>query len=330
MRKILPFIAILCFFCLPVMAEEVEAAEAVEAVEAAPVKAFQNHLVPVLGFSLLQTAEKDFVLSPSVNLQYIRVKTPGVESHQPDAVVISGGYSQNYFTAGLGPDSVKRLHNISLMGNLSFGKNSFVGMLSSGGEVPFSSINTVSGALMYMRQLVDNEHIAFSLGGGIMVGDFGIKIKDFNIYVLPLPVFNFSYTNDYFYGSIGMTGMPGINITLFPKAMFRLNGMLSTAGFKSARDIIFDCSLAYYPLLKTSAKDFLSFSAGVSNSVTSYKLKDKKSYGYQFYSVYGQINASLVNLKAGYNFDGKKLTDGEAVGDMYKGLFASVQAMYMF
>ncbi len=328
MKRLLQVFIILSLFCVSVAAQENEALELAE--DTAAVKPFQNHIIPVLGFDLLQTDQKDFILTPSVNLQYMRVKSPGVESHQPDAIVIAGGYSQNYFTAGLGPDSVKRLHNINLMANLAFGKNTFVGMVSSGGEAPFSSIDTVTAALMYMRQLVKNEHFDFSLGLGIMAGDFGIKIKNYYLYVLPVPLFNFSYTNDYFYGSIGMTGTPGINITLFPKAMFRLNGSLGASGFSSVRDIVFDCSLACYPLMKTDAKDFLRVSAGLTNNINSYKLKSGKSYGYQSYAVYGEVNAQLVNLRAGYNFNGKTLVDRKESGDMYKGLFASLQAMYVF
>jgi len=66
------------------------------------------------------------------------------------------------------------------------------------------------------------------------------------------------------------------------------------------------------------------------NSVNSSFLKDKTKYSFQYYSVYGEINASLVKLRAGYNFDGEKRINKDVKGEMYKGLFASVQAMFMF
>ncbi len=301
--------------------------------DTAQVKPFQNHVLTALGFQAIQTAEKDFIFTPSVNLQYMRIKSEGVESKQPDAIMLGAGYSQNIFTTGLGPDNVKNLHSINLMGNLTMGKNGFMAMVASGGEAPFSDIRTVTGMVMYTRQMVQTENFSFMLGGGIAVADLGLKIGDFEIFVLPLPVFSFSYTNDYFYGGISMMGFPELNVVLLPKSMFRLNGKLGMAGFSSVRDIAFDCALAYYPLFNSeneNIKEVLCVSAGVMNQASGFKLKDKKSYAYQCYTVYGEVNASFVSVRCGYNFAGKVLVDNEIKGDMYKGMFATVQAMMMF
>ena len=73
-------------------------------------KPFQNHVLTALGFQAIQTAEKDFVFTPSVNLQYMRIKSEGVEAKGPDTIMLGAGYSQNIFTAGLGPDNVKQLY----------------------------------------------------------------------------------------------------------------------------------------------------------------------------------------------------------------------------
>ena len=293
-------------------------------------KPFQNHLLTMAGFKALQTDEKDFVLSPSLNLQYMRFKNKGVESKQPDAIIIAGGYSLDHYTKGLGPDEVDNFHNINLMGNVAVGKNTFTGILAANGQVPFSSITTLTAGLMYSRQIVKTDNISFTAGAGIIVADLGLNINDVDIYCIPLPVFSFNYNNDYLSTGISMMGMPSLSLSLFPKSIVRFNGSCGLAGFSSVRDITFDCALVYYPLFYTNAKEFLSVSAGVMNTVNSSFLKDKTKYSFQYYSVYGEINASLVKLRAGYNFDGEKRINKDVKGEMYKGLFASVQAMFMF
>lgn len=331
MKKIVLTILTLCCLCVYAVSQEADASEMTETSENESVqKDFSNMVIPVLNFKALQTEEEDFILSPALNFQYMRIKGNGVESKQPDALIIAGGYSMDYFTKGLGADQVQYLHNINLMGNLSYGKNSFVAMVASGGEQPFSSVHVITAGLMYSRQLVQTDHLSFSLGGGIIVADLGLKIGDFDIYVLPLPIFSLNYKNDIVAAGLSMTGMPVASLTLFPNAMFRVNGSCSMAGFSSIRDLTFDCGLSYYPLIHTSAKEFLSISAGVMNTVSGYTLKDNKKFGYQYYSVYGEINATFLTLRGGYNFDGKKRYDGDEVGDMYKGLFATLQAMYFF
>lgn len=344
MKKIiLAFIAI-CFLCAftsaqenseTVKSESVEVADIAETAGAEErkdtnIKPFNNHIIPVLGFGALQIEEKDFILTPSVNLQFMRTKSKGVESSQPDAVIIAAGYSQIYFTEGIGPDETKTFHGVNLMGNVISGKNTYMAMVASSGEIPFSDIKTVTGVLLYSRNLVKNENFDFSLGGGLIIADLGIKIKDFDLFFLPLPIFSFTYKNDIVSTTISVMGPPSLQFTLLPKSMVRFKGSCSMAGFSSIRDLGFDCALVYYPLYSKNSNEMLALSAGVNNSSSGIILRDKTSYKYQYYSVYGEINASLVTLRVGYNFNGKTYVDKEESGNMYKGIYGSLQAMYMF
>lgn len=293
-------------------------------------KPFQDHLLTMAGFSALQIDEEDFILSPSVNLQYMHIKNEGVESWQPDAIVIGAGYSMDHLTKGLGPKKADTFHGINLMGNLVAGKNSFIAMVAAGGEEPFSSWKNFSGGLMYTRQLVKNDNISFSAGLGVMAGDLGIKIMNYKLYVIPLPVFSFNYQNDIFEGGISMMGLPSLSLTLFPKSMIRFKGSCGLAGFSSIRDLTFDAALVCYPLINTKVKELVSVSAGVMNNVKSLTLKDKTQYDYQYYSAYGEISATFVVLRAGYNFNGVTRVKNKETGSLYNGLFASAQAMFMF
>lgn len=325
MKKILILLFLFSFFSALSTAQEAQVSEKDQ-------KIAQNHFIPSAGFQALQIEEKDFVFTPSAGLQFVRTKNKLVESKHPDMIAAGINYNQNYCTAGLGPQSIKQIHGCSLMGSLANKKDSFVGMLASSGEVPFSHIKTVTGALLYTHQFIKSEHVTFTLGGGLVVGDFGININGFDLYFFALPVFNFSYSNKIFSTSISLMGPPSVSLTLFPKAMFRLKASAGIAGFKSIRDLTFDCALVYYPLffINESMKEVVTISAGVMNKHASYILKNNTKYSLQYYSVYGEINASIVTVRCGYNFDGRKYINSKPAGEMYKGLFASLSAIYMF
>lgn len=289
----------------------------------------KNLFIPNLTFKMLQIDEKDFVFSPSANLQYARIKGQNTEAKGPDMIMAGLSYSQDYFTQGLGPDEVKRIHGCSAMLNITVGKNGFMGMLASNGEVPFSSLKTLTGALLYTRQFIKMENKNLTGGIGLIVGDFDVSFKGMDIYFFLLPVFSFNYKNDVLSASISMMGPPSVKFTLFPRSMFRFRGSLGLIGFKSIRDLGFDCAIMCYPFVNTRAKDLIYFAVGVMNKNSSFVLKDKTKYSFQYYSFYGEINASFASLQCGYNFDGKRMIEKEFAGDLYKGLFASLNLMFM-
>ena len=301
-----------------------------EEAEAAAEKAFQTHLIPVFSFQSLQLEEKDFIHSPSVNLQFLGIKNQKVTSAWPDTIMFGAGYAMDYYTAAPGPEEKHRFHGANVMSNVSFGKNNLTAMVSSNSEIPFSSIESVMGAMLYTRQLVKKEKLSFVLGGGVVVGDFGIKIKEMPVYFFALPMFSFNYSNKVFAGTISLLGLPSVQLTLLPESIIRVKGSCGLAGFSSARDITFDCALVCYPLFKTMLKEALSVSVGVMNKSAGTMLLDKTRIKYQYYCAYGEISATLLTFRCGYNFDGKKYVNSQITGDMYKGVFASLQAMYMF
>ena len=346
MKKIF-FIITMCLFCAFLGAQEngesqnnqgVQTEQNAQNVQNAqgegesqkPQKDFQNHVIPVLGFQALQTGEKDFIFTPTAALQFMRTKNKDVKSAQPDSITAAVSYSQLISTVGYGEDEIKNLHSLSLMGNVGFGKNMITAMFSTSGKAIFTSNSTLTGGLMYTRELIKNDNWKFNLGLGVLAGDLGLEIAGYYIYVVPLPVFSLSYTSEYFNSSLSMMGLPSLSMTLFPKAYVRVKGECGIAGFSSIRDLTFDCALAYHPFAKKTGGDFLSFSAGVMNQHSSFTPDKKEKNTFQYYSVYGEINATFIVLRGGYNFNGKTIHNDKDVSDLQKGVFASIQAMYMF
>ena len=307
MKKLL-IIALLCSFVFCAFAAE----------------EVQNHFIPLAGMKYVQTDSDDYLLSPSGGLQYMRI--------MPESRVFSlaANSSYNYYHRGFGEDGVKSFHGVSLMSSYNSGKNSFTAMIGSQGEVPFSDIKTVSGALIYCRQIVQNDNFTFIFGGGLVAADFDLTINDFDLYVLPVPVFSLGYKNSWLNSSLSFMGAPTLHIVLFPNAMFRFDGTAALAGVKSARDISFDCALKVYPFINTKAGELVGFSAGVMNSSDSFILKNKDEYGLQYYCAYGEVSATFITLRCGYNFNGVKLLNKEITDDLYNGIYASASAMLYF
>ena len=299
-------------------------------------KDFKNRVMAITSFEALQTDEEDYMLNPSVAARFMCMKEEGVESPLPDRIMAGVGYSQNYFTNGIGPDGLETIHGVNMMASVGKDKNSGMFMVMSNGEELFTSLKTTTCIGMYNHQFLDTEEQSFSFGGGIIVHEMYIKQWDFTLYAIPLPVFKYDYKNDVFATTIAVQGLPRASITLFPKSKFRFNGEFSMLGFDSARDIGFDCALAYHPLANNDtensekSKDFLSFSAGIMNSKSTVVLKDEKEYSFQYYTVYGEVDAMIAKVRCGYNFDGKKFIEDDDCGDLQKGLFATIQVMFMF
>ena len=339
MKRVFVFVGIIFFACTLVNAQENVSENLEESVQVADEsqekneeekKDFRNFIIPSLDFNVLQIGEKDFCFSPVASLQFMRIKNSEVISSQPDSILLSASYAPTIFNNGIGDDEVKMLHSLSFVGSVGFNKNLLMALVSSNGEIPFSDIRSVIGGLLYSRDLIKTDKLSFSLGAGIVFGDFDLNIKGFDIYVIPLPLFSLNYYSNICDLSLSLMGPPSFRFTFFPKKMFRFKGSLGIMNFDSIRDLTFDFAFVCYPLNKTSAGDFLSIALGIMNDETSFVLKDKKEYGWQHYSVYAELDASLVSFKAGYNFNGKNLIDEEAVSDLYKGIFATIHAMYFF
>lgn len=294
---------------------------------------FKHHVMPMVGFDTVQTGDEDFVLSPSARVQFMSMKNEEVVSPLPDRIMLAAGYSQDYYTSGLGPDKVKRIHGCSLMAALAKEKNSGTFMLMSNGEVPFSSLKTLTGVAMYSHEMIKTDEKKFNLGFGVIVGDFYFEDWDFTLYVIPLPTFSFTYKNDVFETKLAVQGPPSISFTLFPESMVRFKSAFGMGGYKSIRDLTFDCALAFYPLANNEdegKRNFLSISAGVMNTKSDVTLKDNKKYGMQYYTAYGEVNATILKVRCGYNFDGKQYVDNKETGDLKKGLYLSAMLMAMF
>ena len=299
----------------------------------APAKEFTFNVIPVLGFDMLQLEKESFVLTPSGTLQFMRRKDASSTSRQPDVIAAGASYSQSIFTKKIEGYDERQFHSMSVFAQVAAGKNNFMMQLALSGAKPFDSYKNFNGVLMYGRQLIKTDSITFTAGGGIIAADLGLKIGSFEPFVIPLPLLQFAYNSEYFNASFDWIGLPSVSLTLLPHKMFRFKGSCSLGGFDLPSDLKFDCAVCCYPLTKTKMGDFMSISAGITNSQKGFKIDNKNSLKYQYYSAYGELSLTLITLRAGYAFGGKQtLTAGDEKfkKDYDGGVFATIQAMYMF
>ena len=292
---------------------------------------FTSLFIPTAGFTYSRFSPDNYMLQPSAGLQFMRKKN-NLEVSGPELFALGANYSQAYFKEGLCGTDTDSLHSISLMGNLMAGKNTVMLSVSSEAELPFSSFKNITGLAMYTRQLFKNDSITFGLGGGIIVNDFGVKIGDVDIFVIPLPLIYFTYSlkTDFLQAGLNIISLPSIDFTFFPEALFRLKGSASISGINSVYDIMFNGCLACYPLKYTAAGDLLSISAGVKNTKNTFSMADSKRRGYQNYLAYGEINAGFLVVTGGWNFGGHEILDKDITDPCNGGFFASVTGMFAF
>ena len=299
----------------------------------APEKEFKFNVIPVVGFDMLQLEKESFILTPSGTLQFMRTKNASSTSKQPDMIAGGASYSQSIFTKKIEGYDERQFHSISVFSQVVAGKNTFLLQLAMSGAKPFGSYKNLNGALMYSRQFIKTDSISLSAGGGVIAADMGLKIGGVELFVIPLPLLQFAYTSEYFNAGFDWVGLPSVNFTLLPHKMFRFKGSCSLGGFDLPADLKFDCAVCCYPLTKTKMGDFMSISAGITNSQKGFKIDNDNSLKYQYYSVYGELGLTLVTLRAGYAFGGKQtltVKKDKFKKDYDGGIFATIQAMYMF
>ncbi|MBP5359049.1 MAG: hypothetical protein J6Y69_07675 [Treponema sp.] len=293
----------------------------------------QFHVVPVAEFRMLQIEGDNYLFSPSGSLQFMIEKGEDSSSKMPDLITSRISYSQDIFTRGIEGYDERNFHKIGLFGKVVSGKNSFLLKIDGRGANPFESYRNFEGLLMYGRKLIDTDSISLVLGGGLAATDTGIKIKDIDILVVPLPMLYFSYSGEYFSTDFEWIGLPDARFVVFPNSMFRIKGEASFAGFDLPVDINFDTALCCYPIKEGPFKDYFSISAGISHNVDKFRIDMDNSAKYNYFCAYGEVSATAIGVRAGYAFAGERMISsyGERTKESYDGgFYLAIHGMYKF
>ena len=291
------------------------------------------NIIPMIDFGSLQLNADNYLFSPSATMLVKFQKDKEDTSSAPDIISANVSYGQDIILEGLAGFDENRFHSISAFGKIGFGKNAVLLKITDRGAHPFESYKNFEGLLFYSHEFIKNDSMTLAVGGGLAATDTGIVIGNVDIFVVPLPMFYFSYKSQILNAEMEWTGLPMMNLMLFPEKLFRIRTSASLAGFDLPTDLQWDCALSCYPFKNEPFNELISISAGVASNVEKLRINTENSLKYQYYCAYGEVSITALTIRAGYSFGGKQIfrANGNKLTDNYDGgFYATVSAMYKF
>jgi len=268
--------------------------------------------------------------------QHIESSSGGLLINSEDMMFI-GLYTQHQFHEPLQYDFPNRYHTIDMLLDVKDGRDQYLGIFKSQSDKPVSGgINTFQAAAVYGYEMIDEPHLSVVLGGGIAVGNFGVKTPDGkNWPIIPVPLARVNYHGDWIDAKFEFLTSPNLSFTIAPKGHVRLTGDVRMDQMRDSRDIIYEVALAYRPYsVQDEMGDFVGVSLGIkNNNYGAFQLghkDEKESIETHYKAVFVELDVSVLKLTAGYAFDGRSLYRETQKQDLGKGMYMSIQAMYPF
>ena len=291
------------------------------------------NVIPMVDFGALQLKENNYLFSPSGTLMLKYQKGEEETSKGPDVIAGSLSYGQDIISKGIEGYDEKQFHSMGAFGKIGFNRNTFLLKVTGRGAHPFDSYKNFEGLLFYSREFIKNDSMTLAIGGGLAATDTGIVIGGIDIFVVPLPMIYFAYKNQIIDTEMEWTGLPMINLMLFPGKMFRVRTSAALAGFDLPTDFQWDCAFCYYPLRKEPFNDLVSISAGLASNVKKLRINTEDSLKYQYYCAYGEFSITALTIRGGYAFGGKQVLrtkEGKFSKKYAGGFYGTISGMYKF
>ncbi|MDR2245138.1 MAG: hypothetical protein LBE17_00470 [Treponema sp.] len=225
-------------------------------------------------------------------------------------------------------------HDMGLFAEGRFRRHQVLGLLQSASAEPFyGGLRTVQAGAGYGYEVLRTQQLSLTLGGMLAVSEFGLEYADGKSWpVIPLPVIRFSLNSPFITLDAEFVAEPSLKCTLLPEGRVRVVTETRMHRYRNVRDVIFDGSLWYRFFDRDSKRgDFAGIGIGANSNSAYFTFGEKdKTYELQYFSVYGKLDLSFLNLSGGYAFGGRELFDGETTRGAGDGFFAAVQLAYRF
>ena len=280
---------------------------------------------------------------PLLQYENLSLTSQGVQSSSAGLLIngtdfqFVGMYTQHVFKEPLQYGFPQRYHTIDMMLDKRQDRNQYVGIFNSESDQPVSGgINTFQAGALYGYEVIYKPKLSLVLGGGIAVGNFGLKTPGGkNVPVIPVPLVRFNYYSDLLVAKFEFITSPNLSFILAPKDRVRLSVDLRTSQLRDSRDAIFVCALAYRPYTDQDEHgDFFGVSIGITNNnygaFTLGHEGEEESIEVHYRSLFAAVDVSVLQVSAGYAFDGRSLYRETQEEDLGEGYFISIQAMYPF
>jgi hypothetical protein len=290
-------------------------------------------IAPVLFYDYVSLDKQQFH-SPGEGLVFTRGNLSPSLGEERNSLLVMAMAKQYVFMQEHVPGYTDLYHDLGLVVEWKFKRHQILGLLQSASNEPlYGGLRTFQAGAGYGYEAVRTERLSLTLGGMLAVSDFGLEYADGKIWpVIPLPLIRFALSSPAVKLEAEFAGEPSLKCTLLPERRFRLVTETRMHRYRNVRDVIFDGSL-WYRFFDRNAKwgDIAGIGIGVnSNSAYFHFGEEDKSYELQYFSVYGKLDISFLNICGGYAFGGRELYDEEITKGAGDGYFVSVRLAYRF
>jgi hypothetical protein len=291
-----------------------------------------------------EDAKADFAIIPQLGYEYLNLE--GQQFHAPEeGLIVMHGDEQNlllvrvsakqYFMGQENQTGYKGpYHDDTLMFVRKIKRHQFMALLDTGSNEPvYGGLRTFEAGIGYEYELLRNNRHSLTLGGALAVTDTGIEYGEGKTWpVMLYPVIQYEFNSQFFDLEFEFITDPELSFTLLPKEKIRLSASFGIDEFEGWRDFLFDCTLWFRFFDENSARgDFAGLGLGVKNSSIGFDFgKKDTSYELQYYTAYGILDMSFLQIIGGYAFEGIETFDEDLRKDAGGGFFVSVQLMYSF
>jgi hypothetical protein len=290
------------------------------------------------GYSIIPLATYEFV---SVGKQRYHVPGGGLVFMKGDQApppeternsLMIAAFYQSYFLKENQEGYPDPYHNITAMAEGKIRRHQLLGIFRSPSDKPvYGGLRTFQAAFGYGYELVRNNSLSLTLGAAVGVSEFDIG-GGVTTPVFPFPLVRLGFSSPWVNISFDYLTTPALDIVIAPEKRIRMNGSFQMVYYRDIRDLLFDCTLWYrFFNREYEMGDFAGIGVGIKNSGEDFKLSEKgKTYEMGYYSVFGTIDLSFLELSGGYIFNSRERYGNNAARPLGSGYFIGVQLAWQF
>ncbi len=293
-------------------------------------------IIPLLSYSGLSLDERT-INSSGGGIVVVAGDMEPAEEAETDNLQTALLYSYHTLDEKPGFSFPDNFHSIDFVLQRKKGAHQYFTLFKSYSDKPvsggFHTFALVSG---YGYEILRNRNHSLYLGGSAGISDFGVELPDGTpLYIMPLPFIHYEMNSELLDFSFDFTTSPMFEIVIAPESKIRLNGscIITDLQLESLRDIKFDSSLEYrFFSADHPMGDFAGARIGFLGEDYSYDISgnNENSITVSWYSVYTALDFSLLEITAGYAFDGEERYSNDYTVDAGAGFYMKLQLAYMF
>jgi hypothetical protein len=293
-----------------------------------------HSIIPLAAYEFVSLANQQYH-APGGGLVFMRGDQSSSSAPPPaekgrNSLMVAAFY-QPYFLRENQAGYPALYYNVTAMVERKIQRHQLLGIFRSPSDEPvYGGLRTFQAALGYGYEPVRTNALSLTLGAAVGVSEF--DIGGTTVPVFPFPLIRFGFTSSWVNISFDFLTNPVLDIVIAPENRIRMNGSFQMVYYRDIRDLLFDCTLWYRFFTKEHRMgDFAGAGVGIKNSGEDFLLSENgKTYELGYYSVFGTIDLSFLQVSGGYVFNGRERYGNNAAQSLGNGYFISAQLAWQF